>query len=179
MTLWRLRRAVRSMGWPAIGGVALALFAAGLFVSGVMPLQAEVARLRDQVRQLEAQPAGERARTLEHEHPRAQLDAFHAGLASAGQAPEIVRRLHGHARAAGLSLERGEYRPIPDASGRLVRYQIVLPVRGSYPQVKEFLARAIRATPGLALDSVGFQREDDSQALEAQLRFTVFLRAKT
>jgi hypothetical protein len=35
----------------------------------------------------------------------------------------------------------------------------------------------MRSTPGLALDGIGFQREDDSQAIEAQLRFTVFLRA--
>jgi Tfp pilus assembly protein PilO len=176
MTAWRLRRLLRSMGWPAIGGVGLALFAAGLLVSGIMPLRAEVALLRDRVQALEVPPAPGRAHMVEQQHPREQLDAFYSALAPARQAPDIVRRLHGHARAAGLSLDRGEYRPQPDASGGLVRYQIVLPVRGGYPQVKDFLARVMRATPGLALDSVGFQREEGSAALEVQLRFTVFLR---
>lgn len=177
LTLWRVQRAVRTMGWPAIGGVALAVFAAGLFVSSVMPLQTQVAALREQVRQLETHSVGGRSRTTETAYPDAQLDAFYGEFPRRQQAPETVRRLHAHARSAGLVLERGEYRPLPDTSGKLVRYQIQLPVRGSYPQVRDFLGRAMRSTPGLALDGIGFQREDDSQAIEAQLRFTVFLRA--
>lgn len=178
LNLWRLRRSVRSMGWPAIGGIALALFAGGLFVSGVMPLQAQVAQLREQVRQLEARPASQHRHVVEHDNPDARLGAFYGELAHTRQAPDIVRRLHGYARAVGLVLERGEYRPLPHPSGKMVRYQIVLPVRGDYPRVKDFLARAMRGIPGLALEAVGFQRDDDSRALEAQLRFTVFLRAE-
>jgi Tfp pilus assembly protein PilO len=178
LTLWRVRRAVRSMGWPAIGGLALAVFAAGLYLSSVAPLQAQVEELRAQVRQLEERVGAAPARSARSHDPDAQLATFYDGLPLARQAPEVVRRLHSHARESGLMLERGDYRPLPDPSGRLLRYQIQLPVRGSYPQVKAFLARALR-TPGLALDGVGFQRDENSQALEAQLRFTVFLRAGT
>lgn len=177
LTLWRLRRTVRTMGWPAIGGIALAVFAAGMFVSSVMPLRTEVEALSERVKHLEAQPADERAPPAEPENPGAQLAAFYDELPRTKQAPEIVRRLHGHARGVGVILERGEYRPLRDPSGKLLRYQIMLPVKGSYPQVKDFLARAMRSTPGLALDGIGFQRDNDSRALEAQLRFTVFLRA--
>ena len=54
---------------------------------------------------------------------------------------------------------------------------MVLPVKGSYPQVKRFLAQAMRDTPGLALDSISLQRDQGgAQALEVQLRFTVFMR---
>jgi hypothetical protein len=84
--------------------------------------------------------------------------------------------LHAYARAAGLNFERGEYRPVTDGTADLVGYQITLPVRGSYPQVRRFLDRAMRHTPGLALDGITFQREDAGKALEAQLRFTLFLR---
>ena len=53
----------------------------------------------------------------------------------------------------------------------------VLPVRGSYPQVKRFLAQALHDTPGLALDAIGLQRDEGAgAALEVQLRFTVFMR---
>ncbi len=177
LALWRLKRTVRSMGWPAVGAIALAAFAAGLFVSSVMPLQAEIAALKERVRQLEAPAAGERATPAQAQDPSAQLAAFYGRLPPARQAPEVVRRLHALARQVGLALERGEYRPLPDPSARLVRYQILFPVRGTYPQIKDFLARALRAMPALALEGVGFQRDDDSQALEAQLRFMVFLRA--
>ena len=173
---WRLQRAMHTMGWAAIGGVALAIFAAGFFVSNVMPLQAKVTALRDRVQRLETQ-AGNQARIVNPGRPDARLAAFYDQLPAAEQAPEVVRRLHSHADDAGLVLERGEYRPLPDPSGRLMRYQLVLPVRGSYPQVKRFLAQAMHDTPGLALDSISLQRDQGgSPALEVQLRFTVFMR---
>jgi Tfp pilus assembly protein PilO len=178
LTLWRVRRALRSMGWPAIGGLALAVFAAGLYLSSALPLQAQVEELHARVRQLEERVGSVPARSAQLQDPDAQLTAFYEGLPRARQAPEVVRRLHSSARQSGLVLERGDYRPLPDPSGKLLRYQIQLPVRGDYPQVKAFLARALQ-TPGLALDGIGFQREENSQALEAQLRFTVFLRAGT
>ncbi len=178
LILWRLGRAARTMGWPAIGGIALAVFAAGFFVSNIVPLQGEVAALRDRVRQLETWAPDNHAKVVGPQRPDAQLLAFYEELPRARQVPEMVRRLHAHARAGGLVLESGEYRPLPDPSGKLVRYQITLPVKGGYTQVRSFLARAMRDTPGLALDGIGFQRDkDDSQALEAQLRFTVYLRA--
>jgi len=59
-----------------------------------------------------------------------------------------------------------------------MRYQVVLPVKGSYPQVKRFLAQAMHDTPGLALDAISMQRDQGgSPALEVQLRFTVFMRS--
>ena len=59
-----------------------------------------------------------------------------------------------------------------------MRYQIVLPVKGSYLQVRRFLAQAMRDTPGLALEGISFQRQEgDAPVLEAQLRLTVYLRA--
>lgn len=178
LVFWRLGRAARTMGWPAIGGIALALFAAGFFVSNVVPLEGEVAALRERVRQLEARALDNQVKVVGPQRPDAQLLAFYEELPRARQAPEVVRRLHAHARAVGLVLESGEYRPLPDPSGKLVRYQILLPVKGGYPQVRDFLARAMRDTPGLALDGIGFQRDKgNSQALEAQLRFTVYLRA--
>lgn len=173
---WRLQRVVRNMGWTAIGGVALVIFAAGFFLSNVMPLQTEVTALRERVRQLETQAAAQ-TQAAGPERPDDQLAAFYRELPFVRQAAEIVRRLHAYAHDAGLVLEQGEYRPLPHPSGKLVRYQILLPVQGGYPQVRRFLARAMRDTPGLALDGIGFQREKGgSRALETQLRLTVFLR---
>lgn len=173
---WRLRRAMHAMGWIAIGGAALAIFAAGFVLSNVMPMQAKVAALRDQVQRLESQ-AGKQAQIAEPGRPDAILATFYEQLPPAAQAPEVVRRLHSGARDAGLILERGEYRPLSDPSGRLTRYQVVLPVKGSYSQVKRFLAQAMHDTPGLALDAISLQRDEGgAAALEVQLRITVFMR---
>ena len=174
---WRLQRALRNTGWASIGGIALVIFAAGFFFSNVMPLRDVVKSQREHVKQLQMQ-AGKLAQVSVPARSDAQLAAFYAELPQAQQAPEVVRRLHARAREVGLVLERGEYRPVREASSKLVRYQIVLPVKGSYVQVRSFLVEAMRDTPGLALDGIGFQRQEgDSLALEAQLRLTIFLRA--
>jgi Tfp pilus assembly protein PilO len=174
---WRLLRAMHAFGGLSIGGIALMIFAAGFALSNVLPLRAKVTQLRDQVVRLESQ-AGAQARSAEPERPDALLAAFYEQLPSAAGAPEVVRRLHAYAREAGLVLERGEYRPVSDPSGRLMRYQMVLPVKGSYPQVKRFLAQAMRGTPGLALDAISVQRnQGGSPVLEVQLRMTVFMRS--
>ena len=108
--------------------------------------------------------------------PRSQLAAFYERLPDARQAPEIASKLHGYARQAGLTLERGDYRPLADIAGQLVRYQIVLPVNGTYSQVRQFLSAAMLGMPGLALDGINFRRQGDAAQLQAELRFTAFLR---
>ena len=176
---WRLQRAVHAMGWLSIGAVVLAIFAAGFFLSNVVPLQGKATALRDRVQRLEAQ-TGNQAPVTEAGRPDARLAAFYEQLPPVEQAREVVRRLHAQARDAGLVLERGEYRPLPDPSGRLMRYEVVLPVKGSYPRVKRFLSQAMQDTPGLALDAISLQRErGGSEELAVQLRFTVFMRAAT
>lgn len=174
LALWRVRRAVRSTGWVSIGGIALGIFAALFFVSSVLPLQDEVTGLRARVKRLQGTqvPLPEPARAVD------QLAAFYEALPRVQQAAQVVQRLHAQARDAGLVLEHGEYRPLSDPSSKLVRYQIVLPVKGGYLQVRRFLAQAMRDTPGLALEGISFQRQEgDAPVLEAQLRLTVYLRA--
>lgn len=156
--------------------IVLAVLALGLYALAVRPLASQAQSLRERVAALESH-AGKPRRDAEPVRPASQLAVFYEQLPGVAQAPEVVRQLHDHAHSAGLVLERGEYRPLPDASAKLVRYQIVLPVRGSYPQVRRFLAGAMRDMPGLALDGIGFQRDKGASGqLEVQLRFTAFLR---
>lgn len=177
LAFWRLGRAARTIGWPAIVGAALALAAAGVFFSLVVPLQGDVAALRERLRQLETRAATTQGNIVSSQSPESQLVSFYEQLLSTQQAPEVVRRLHADAGAVGLVLESGEYLPLADPSGKLLRYQILLPVRGDYTQVRSFLARAMRDTPGLALEGIDFQCDkDDSKTLETQLRFIAYLR---
>lgn len=174
---WRLRRAVHVMGRAGIGGVALMVVAAGFALSSVLPLQDRLTALRDRVDRLETR-AGRPAQDPEGLRFDTRLAAFYEQLPAPERAPDVVRRLHAQAADAGLYLERGDYRPLADESGRLMRYELVLPVTGSYPRLKRFLALAMHDTPGLALDGILMRRKPGaSDVLDAQLRFTVFMRA--
>src|SRR5258708_28187545 len=103
---WRLRRAVHAMGWAAIGGVALAIFAAGFVASNLLPLQANVTALRDRVHRLEMR-AGNQARIVEAARPDARVTAFYEQFPAAEQAPARVRRLPPSARHARPLLAPG------------------------------------------------------------------------
>ena len=177
--IWRARRLARSLDWFSLGGIVLVVLSLALYFYTVRPLDKRVAMLENRV--AEANPsAASRPKATAPASPKEQLAIFYERLADARQAPEIAGRLHRYARSAGLTLERGEYRPQVDASGRFVRYQIVLPVNGTYRQIRSFIADAMRDMPGLALDGIDFKREGaDLAALQAQLRFTAFLRKTT
>lgn len=175
--LWRARRAARSLGWSGIAALALAVAGSGFYFSSVMPLRTEVESQREALAQTRIAGGGPIA-AVAPDRPELQLAAFYQQLGSADQAPDVLRRLYRNARDAGLSLDRGEYRPVRDNSAKILHYQIGLPVKGSYPQVRRFLAQSLRDEPGLALDSVGFQRETSGGALDVQLRMTLFVRAQ-
>ncbi len=172
----RLKWLARRPDWLALAGLALVLLALVIYAFGVRPVEMRRLALTDRLVELQGRTQST-ASGAGQTNPEQQLSSFYARLADARQAPEIARQVHDYARAAGLTLERGDYRPVADASGKFVRYQIVLPVNGNYLQIRRFLADAMREMPGLALDAISFEREDAQSAqLQAQLRFTAFLR---
>ena len=62
------------------------------------------------------------------------------------------------------------------SKGKLWRYEIVLPVHGTYPQVRVFLAQVLTKIPHLALQSVSFERQKVGDAMiEANIRLTLYL----
>ena len=174
VTAWRVKRAMRSLNWAGGAAIALAAFGIGFYLSSVRPAQAALAQLRAEVAALRAERGDDAAPPVAL-RPERQLDEFYRLLPAPAQTPEVLRRLYRNAHAAGLSMKRGDYRPRREAGSELLRYQIELPVRGSYPDVRRFLDRSLREESGLALDGIGF-RKDDSGVLETQLRFTLFVR---
>lgn len=104
-----------------------------------------------------------------------ELQTFYRHV-DAGSLPDQLARLHGVARATGIVLRQGEYRLLREGDGRLRRYQMMLPVRGSYRGVRQFVSATLRTLPNAALEQVSFQRPriEDGE-VEAQLRLTIYL----
>lgn len=92
-------------------------------------------------------------------------------------AEESLRQLFQAAAKSGLSLDQGDYTLSSEKSGDINPYQISLPLYGSYPAVRGFIARALNENPALALAYVEMGREviEDTD-LETTLRFTLFLK---
>ena len=66
------------------------------------------------------------------------------------------------------------------AGGPLTAYHVTLPVRGSYPQLRQFVGRVLQDMPTTSLDALRFERKKAADAqLEAQVRLTIYLRKGT
>ena len=65
---------------------------------------------------------------------------------------------------------------VREKNWKLARYEMALPVRGKYSQVRGFVADALRAVPAMALVDIAIKREGvDSELLEASLKFNLYL----
>ena len=87
-----------------------------------------------------------------------------------------LAKLHGIGQATGVGLQAADYRAQPAGKNgsRIERFEIVMPAQGTYPQLREFIARALSEIPVLSLDQLSIKREshDDGQ-VNAELRLTL------
>ena len=172
----RLRESVEGLGPAGVVGVALLVFAATLYGTAVVPraqeraaLQAEAERLRERL-QMSGSPTGAKGTLSE------QLAAFYAFFPPAQSSPDWLGKIHAAAKAKGLVLQSGEYKLERSADSRLARYQIVLPVTGSYAQLRGFVGQVLADVPAAALEEITLRRESvASPRLEARIRLTLYL----
>ena len=164
----------RHLGVAGVAGAALLAACAAFFYAGLLPAQAQRDRLHAQIADTGAargQGGGEGAQFADE-----ALVGFYGNLATRHEASAALRALFDAAAAESLSLERGEYRVVRDPSSRLVRYQIVLPVHGSYVAIRRFVVRAVNEVPGLALEQLDLRRETAaSRTIDARVQLTLFL----
>jgi len=80
------------------------------------------------------------------------------------------------ARRQRLGLEQGEYRILRESASGLTRYQLTFPLKGTYPQVRRFVAAALAEVPNLLLDSVQFERRKIGESVvNARVKFVMYL----
>lgn len=174
----RLRREIGRLGTMGVVGIGLLVFAVAFYLSAVRPGERALGALRAEARDLERQlqmggSLGARERT-----PAEQLAAFYAFFPAADQTSVLLKRINTAAGARGLELQSGEYRMQRREGTRLARYEITLPVKGSYTQVRDFVADVLAAMPAAVLEEVNLRRESiESARLEARVRFTVYVGA--
>jgi hypothetical protein len=169
----RLEAALCRLGVAGVLGIGILLACAGLWLSGVKPLEDEIGAQRLAAERLHArtpyQPVSSDRRAEE-------LRRFQGLFPSREQLTDEVERVHRLARGAGLDLAQGEYRLERRAAG-LSPYRITLPVSGNYPQLREFLSAVLKNMPAASIDALRFERKRaaDTQ-LEAQVRLTIYVR---
>lgn len=173
--LWSLRRQVSALGWPGVSGAVLIAGSVVFAVSAIAPLETRISESKTDVEslraKLQAAPVG--AGAISAGDPLANFYAFFPPL---GAAPEWLQRVFGLAETQGLRLESGEYKLKREKDFKLARYELTLPVRGGYAQIREFVSQVLTEVPASSLDEVTIRREDPGSAtVEARIRLTLYL----
>lgn len=167
---------VQQLGYPGVFGLALLAFSAATYIGTVAPLQ-EQNRL-DLLAIDQAIIAAES--NTSKPVPAASVNAaeFIDTLPDRDALPLIVAEIAAAADDAGVELLSGDYVLTSGSTGEGIdRYQLDLPVSGSYVQVREFVDQALIVVPTMALETFTIERENVSAVqVDANLGFAVMVR---
>lgn len=170
---YRLRR----VGRPGVAGLCL-LAVAFVYAAVVLPaasarsarLAAQIAASEESLRRAPPTPEGAAPTTDE------QLRAFYAGFPKGVTVPDWLEKIYALADEQQLALEAGEYGLTRAGSGRLDQFKITFPLKAAYPQLRQFIAGALRTAPALALEGLTLKREQVGDGeVEARLVFLLYL----
>ena len=160
----RFRHLSQELG--ALGNAALIMLAAAgvFFILVLQPMKDDRARMECA---LSKKPESQ-----------ANLAGFYGFLEAKDESTtDALAKLHAIGTATGVAMQSGNYRT-QQAAGRLERYELQLPVSGSYAQIRDFLNRALAEIPALSLDQMTLRRDGRNDAVQAELRLTLHKVAK-
>jgi hypothetical protein len=176
---WSARQWVSRLGWPGLAGLAMLALALVFCASMVLPHRAE----RDAALENSLQLRASVRRALLHPEAQKpgraqQLRTFYSLFPAADTLPDWLGRIYAAANRRGLPLELGQYKASRDPGARLMRYQLIFPVKGGYAAVRGFIGEVLREVPTAALDDLELKRDSiGSDVIEARLRMTLFITA--
>lgn len=162
------------LGVPGILGLGLLAFSGAFYFSAFSPESARLEELRAEMARRERK----RLPTLDEDpgYSREALGAFYGFFPPSNQLSDQIRKIYSAAENQSVQLEQGEYRATKDSVGQLMRYQISLPIKGSYTQVRKFVAAVLVDIPNLSIDSIQFERQRvGDPTVEARVKLVMYL----
>lgn len=159
--------------WLAAGLMVLSL---GFYLAVLAPAQTTRDQLQRDLAAAQQQARNASASTLSTDSPAEQLASFYKFFPGQTTAPQWLNKIYSAARHQGLQLSQGDYHATQENSGRLLRYQITLPVKGSYSQLRHFIDTVLSDIPHLALNQISFERQKIGEStIEGKIKFTLYL----
>lgn len=183
----RLDRVMLQLRWQAgrlgtIGkiGLGLIVVASIYFFSALLPQESDLQKLKERAEMLQMQ---EQAKHNQSETEGGKklsgdqaLQVFYDFFPRIDSSPFWIRELVQLAKKHGVELNSSEYRLVSENDARLARYEMILPVKGRYPQIRAFMSSALEAVPAMAISAIAMKRENiTSDRLEVRLEINLYL----
>jgi Tfp pilus assembly protein PilO len=106
-----------------------------------------------------------------------RLAALRLQLPERNEIPTLTQKLYRLADKHQVRLAQGNYRSSTDATAKLMRYQIGLPVKGEAARIQAFVIEALNDMRPLSLEGLSFKREKgQSASADAQIQFVLVTR---
>jgi hypothetical protein len=176
---WRFIATLRRIGWPGQLGFALIVCVLALQFGLNAPMHSTAAKLKSDVAII-GNDIGNTKQSGRREGVRSldgRLVEFYQYFPSKKERFDLVDSIYAAAVDQAILLEHGEYKLVPLKADKLVAYQINLPVRGTYSQLRKFALQVLKEVPSASLDEISFKREAISNdELEAKIRLTLYMR---
>ncbi|HYL87255.1 MAG TPA: GspMb/PilO family protein [Burkholderiales bacterium] len=165
----QLYRVRDELGMAGVAALAL-LIAAGAFMA--LALQP----MKEKSRVLEARAGISRdLATVSGVNAAEKVASVYEYLEKPEGTTDWLAKLYAIGRATGVELQSATYKT-QNAPGRLQRYEITLPLTGSYTQMRDFLKRSLAEIPVLSLDQITLKRENRREgAVQAELHLTLHM----
>ena len=164
-----------TLGISGLLGLALCLAAVGM-LAGSRPLALQAQAQQAELVQLRSQPKKEILVEIEPQDDVSALESFYKQFPKVAELTTLMEDLHAIADEQGVVLSLGEYKLVAEEGGKLMRYDIQLPVSASYQHLRNFIAESGKQFPTLGLSEVNLKREAvGEKEVQVKLHFVLYL----
>lgn len=174
--IWQIRLYAISLGW--LGGVGVILISSSLLVAALvlLPLREDIQSIQANAKSLQ-ESIEQRSDTKSIDNPATQLGTFYNDFPGSNTIADALQSIYATAASNKISLNQGDYSLVELESGLLQRYEISLPLRARYTQVRNFIGQVLAEQKNVALVGVTLTRSAVTDAdIDAQLRFSVYVK---
>ncbi|MCB5189330.1 type 4a pilus biogenesis protein PilO [Methylobacillus arboreus] len=171
----RLRYGLNRLGWQGKLGLLLLAACMAIALAYAWPQARSLKQLKLDVTAMHRAIPQHQGQWIDRS-PQASLNTFYQFLPPEGEATGLLSQILLMAEQHGLIPEKVDYSLIRHPAAAYSRYQLSLPVQGSYVEIRRFIAAVLTSLPSAALNEVSLRREDVlSDHVEARLKFTLYL----
>ena len=175
--LWARRRWLHLFGWPGAVGAGLLSMCTALYLSTIQPAQMRLNEVHESAVSIQER-VQRAANGLNHSElaPAEQLAEFYRIFPNEKSLLPWLEKIFALAQANGIRLDQGEYKVTRDKVGKLLRFQMTLPVNSGYPQIRKYLNSLRAEIPIISMEHLQFERQkvNDSE-VEAKIKLALYL----
>jgi len=172
-------RWARHLSWQWMAFFLILAGSIGFYVGAILPMRHALVETTQRAHDLQqnADSMQQASSMAARKAPAGQIEEFDAYFPVENTAPDTLELMMQDAAKVGLVPKQAEYRVIKTNPGEVLSYQLTLPLKGTYPQLVDFISNILPKVNNVSLDNIVFQRQKIGDAQpDSTLMLTLYLR---